>query len=292
MSRGISHFHVKGRRSAYSLQAPTLQFGFSWMIAALVSVTGKKGSPQRSRESQVHWETSTFCQELNMELTRTRMHARKEPRRFKTITPAVGPTRCSYEDPSIFALLTDDDLVKAAQSGDHEAFAELCRRHAQAARKKILGIVRHQEDAEDALQETLLRAYANLGRFRRSCKFSTWITAIGINTALMVIRKRKTRREADMDGTEGSTWDVTNQAPDPERCVAKAQIILFLRKKLHALPPKMQEVMTSYYSNDYTLQETADALGISVAAVKSRLLRGRRRLRSSFERKGLLDSQP
>jgi RNA polymerase sigma-70 factor (ECF subfamily) len=138
----------------------------------------------------------------------------------------------------------------------------------------------------------LLRAYANLGRFRQSCKFSTWITAIGINAALTVIRKRKTRREADMeqDGTEGSTWDAVDQAPHPERCVAKGQIILFLRKKINALPPKMQEAMTSYYGNDCSLQETADALGISVAAVKSRLLRGRRSLRSSFERKGLLDS--
>jgi RNA polymerase sigma-70 factor, ECF subfamily len=203
---------------------------------------------------------------------------------------AIGPPRHSHDEPLVNTLRTDDDLVQAAQSGDHEAFAELCRRHAQPVRRRILGIVRHQEDAEDALQETLLRAYANLGRFRRSCKFSTWITAIGINAALAVIRKRKTRREADMelDGIEGSTWDVVDQGPDPERCVAKGQIILFLRKKLHALPPKMQEVVTSYYGNEYSLQEAADTLGISVAAVKSRLLRGRRSLRSSFERKGLL----
>ena len=202
----------------------------------------------------------------------------------------MGTLRHSHDGASINTLRTDDDLLKAAQSGDHEAFAELCRRHTQAARQKILAIVRHQEDAEDALQETLLRVYANLGKFRQSCKFSTWITAIGINAALMVIRKRKTRREADMglDGTEGSTWDIADQAPDPERCVAKGQIVLFLRKKLQALPPKMQEVVTSYYGDENSLQEAAEALGISVAAVKSRLLRGRRSLRSSFERKGLL----
>jgi RNA polymerase sigma-70 factor (ECF subfamily) len=219
------------------------------------------------------------------------MHAQKEPPQFNTITLTVGPTRYSDEDSFVF-LRTDDDLVEAAQSGDHEAFAELCRRHAQAIRRRIFGIVRHQEDTEDALQETLLRAYANLGRFRQSCKFSTWITAIAINAALMVIRKRKTRREADveLDGTEGSTWNVADQAPDPERCVAKGQVILFLLKEIHALPPKMQEVVTSYYGHDYSLQEAAEALGISVAAVKSRLLRGRRKLRSSFKRKGLLGS--
>jgi RNA polymerase sigma-70 factor, ECF subfamily len=182
--------------------------------------------------------------------------------------------------------------VQAAQLGDHEAFAELCRRHAQAARQRILAIVRHQEDAEDAMQETLLHAFTNLGRFRQSCKFSTWITAIGINAALTVIRKRTSRRESDIEpySPDEPAWDIADQAPDPERRVAKAQIILLLRKELHGLPPKMQEVVTSYYGHDYSLQEAADELGISLAAVKSRLLRGRRSLRSSLERKGLLDA--
>jgi RNA polymerase sigma-70 factor (ECF subfamily) len=227
-----------------------------------------------------------------MELKKTMRRTRNEFRRLKTGTLAEWPTHRSHKEPSIFALRTDDDLVQEALSGDKEAFAELCRRHAQAIRRRILAIVRHQEDAEDATQETLLRAYVNLERFRQSCKFSTWITAIGINAALAVIRKRKSRRESDIEpsGPDEPGWDVADRAPDPERRVAKAQIILLLRKELHGLSPKMQEVVTGYYGHDYSLQEVADALGISVAAVKSRLLRGRRRLRSSFERKGLLDS--
>jgi RNA polymerase sigma-70 factor, ECF subfamily len=205
---------------------------------------------------------------------------------------AIGPPHHGHDEGLVNTPRTDDDLVQAAQSGDHEAFAELCRRHAQPVRRRILGILRHQEDAEDALQETLLRAYANLGRFRRSCEFSTWITAIGINVALMVIRKRKTRRELDIEphSPDEPAWDIADQAPDPERRVAKAQIILLLRKEVHGLPPKMQEVVTSYYGHDYSLQQAAEALGISVPAVKSRLLRGRRSLRSSFEQKGLLSS--
>jgi RNA polymerase sigma-70 factor, ECF subfamily len=220
------------------------------------------------------------------------MRTRNESRQFKTGRLAEGSTHCSHKKPAIFALLTDNDLVQAAQSGDHEAFAELCRRHAQAARRRILAIVRHQEDAEDALQETLLRAYANLGRFRQSCKFSTWITAIGRNAALGVLRKRRFRRESAIEphSPDEPGWEIADQAPDPERTVAKAQIILLLRSELHGLSPKMQEVVTSYYGQEYSMQEAANALGISVAAVKSRLLRGRRSLRSSLERKGLLDS--
>ncbi len=227
-----------------------------------------------------------------MELERTMMRTRSESRRFTTGTLAEGSTHCSRKKPSIFAQRTDDDLIQAAQSGDHEAFAELCRRHAQVARQRILGIVRHHEDAEDALQETLFRAYANLGRFRHSCKFSTWITAIGINAALSVIRRRKSRRESDIESynPDERGLDIADQAPDPERRAAKAQIILLLRKELRGLSPKMQEVVTTYYGQDYSLQEAADALGISVAATKSRLLRGRRSLRSSFKQKGLLDS--
>ena len=204
----------------------------------------------------------------------------------------MEPPRYSHDEPFAIALRTDDDLIQAARSGDDEAFAELCRRHTQTARQRIFSIVRHQEDAEDAMQETLLRAYLNLGRFRRACKFSTWMTAIGINAALTVIRKRKSRRESDIEPSSPNepAWDIVDQTPDPEHRVAKSQIILILRKELLGLPLNMQEAVASYYEHDHSLQEAADALGISVGAIKSRLLRGRRSLRSSFERKGLLDS--
>jgi len=211
---------------------------------------------------------------------------------LKGFSLSSGLPRYSHDEPLLITQRTDDDLVQAAQSGDHEAFAELCRRYAQTARQRILAIVRHHEDAEDAMQETLLRAYVNLGKFRQSCKFSTWITAIGINAALTVIRKKKSRRESDIEphSPNEPAWAIVDQAPDPERRIAKAQIILLLRKELHGLSPKLQEVVTSYYGHDHSLQEAADGLGISVAAVKSRLLRGRRRLKSSFERKGLLNA--
>jgi RNA polymerase sigma-70 factor (ECF subfamily) len=187
---------------------------------------------------------------------------------------------------------TDDELILGAQLGDHEAFAELCLRHTSAARKKIFSIVRHREDAEDALQETLLRAYANLGRFRQSAKFSTWITAIGVNAALTVLRKKKSRRERDVQPSnpDEPSWDIADQTPNPEHRTAKKQMMLLLRTELEALPPKIQEVVTDYYDQDYSLQEAADVLGLSVPAVKSRLLRGRRSLRTSLEQKGLASS--
>jgi RNA polymerase sigma-70 factor, ECF subfamily len=227
-----------------------------------------------------------------MELERTKTRTRNEAQRFKMVRLAMNLPRYGHDELLVTSLRTDSDLIQAARADDHEAFAELCRRHTKTARQKILAIVRHEEDAEDAMQETLFRAYRNLGQFRQSCKFSTWITAIGINAALSVVRKRKSRRESDIEpySPDGVGWDIADQALDPERRLAKAQIILLLRKELHGLSPKMQEVVTGYYDNDYSLQEAADAFGLSVPAVKSRLLRGRRILKSSLERKGLLNS--
>ena len=229
-----------------------------------------------------------------MEINRTAMHTQNEFRQSQMTPAATGPTHCNLDTPEVFELRADDDLIQAAKLGDRDAFAELCRRHSQFARQKILSIVRHREDAEDALQETLLCAFSNLGSFRQSSKFSTWITAIGINAALTVLRKRKSRREIDIEPNSSGevVWDFIDEAPDPERSVATRQLLLLLQTELHALPPQTREVMTSCFGQDHSRQEAADALGMSVAAFKSRLLRGRRSLRSSFEQKGVLSSCP
>src|SRR6202000_1039765 len=96
--------------------------------------------------------------------------------------------------PCLLAV-SDDQLLSAAQDGDDRAFEELCRRHSSRARKVIVHIVRNRDDAEDALQDTLLRAFTHIASFRRSCKFSTWLTTIATNAALMVLRKRRNAKE-------------------------------------------------------------------------------------------------
>jgi hypothetical protein len=90
---------------------------------------------------------------------------------------------------------SDDDLITAAQYGDQQAFVELCGKCAFMVKSKISKIARNQEEAEDALQDTLMRAYSHLKSFRRSCKLSTWLTTIGANSALMILRKRRARGE-------------------------------------------------------------------------------------------------
>jgi RNA polymerase sigma-70 factor, ECF subfamily len=179
------------------------------------------------------------------------------------------------------AEASDDDLVTAAQHGDQKAFAELCGRYSALTKQKIFMIVRNHEDAEDALQDTLLRAYTHLTTFRGSCKFSTWLTAIGVNSALMLIRKQKLRRET------AELREPLDRSPGPEGIYLKQQAILHLRREVEKLRPSLRSVVNHYYGCECSLKETAKAQEISLRAAKSRLLRGRAKLRSSLAGYGI-----
>jgi RNA polymerase sigma-70 factor (ECF subfamily) len=192
----------------------------------------------------------------------------------------------------IYSQASDDDLVTAAQRGDQQAFVELCGRHSSLTKKKILRIVRNHEDAEDALQDTLLRAYTHLTSFRRSCKFSSWLTTIGVNSALMIMRKRRVRRENHASPCSPDTEIFELQEPvdrslGPEGICFKQQAILLLRREVEKLHPSLRSVVNHYYGSECSLEEAAKAEEISLAAAKSRLLRGRVRLRSSLARYGI-----
>jgi RNA polymerase sigma-70 factor, ECF subfamily len=185
------------------------------------------------------------------------------------------------------SYMSDDDLITAAQRGDQQAFVELCGRHSTVTKKKIFSIVRNHEDAEDALQDTLLRAYTHLTSFRRSCKFSSWLTTIGVNSALMIIRKRKVRREtyastSSLDTGTQALHEPADRSLGPEGNYLKQQAILLLRREVEKLQPSLRSVVNHYYGSECSLEEAAKAQEISLAAAKSRLLRGRASLRSSL----------
>jgi RNA polymerase sigma-70 factor, ECF subfamily len=192
--------------------------------------------------------------------------------------------------------VSDDDLITAAQRGNQKAFVELCGRYSSIVKKKILRIVRNQEDAEDALQDTLLRAYTHVTSFRRACKFSSWLTAIGVNSALMIVRKRKSRRETSASTSSLDPGTVELQEPvdrslGPDGIYFKQQANLLVRREVEKLCPTLRSVVNHYYGSECSLEESAKALDISLSATKSRLFRGRVRLRSSLESYGMLKSR-
>ncbi|UWZ85207.1 RNA polymerase sigma factor [Occallatibacter riparius] len=189
---------------------------------------------------------------------------------------------------SDYHLASDEDLLTAARSSDELAFAELCGRYRKSLYKVASRIVRHREDAEDVVQDTFFRAYLHLGYFRGTCRFSSWLTRIAINTALMLLRRRRSRPEVPCDqrGNEERKWEIRefpDPSPNPEQAYEERQTHDKLSRAVTRLPPAHRSVMIQHLAHEKSMQEIADTIGISVAATKSRLLRARLRIRSAME---------
>jgi RNA polymerase sigma-70 factor (ECF subfamily) len=182
---------------------------------------------------------------------------------------------------------TDDILVADTKLGDHHAFAELWTRHSKTAFKMAYRITRNRDDAEDAIQDTWMKAYAHLNTFDGRAKFSTWLTRIAINSSLMILRRKRSRPESSMEITDGDTWqhfEIADQAKNAEEVYAAHERLELLRRAIGCLQPLLRNVVEIHQSNDRSVKEIAELAGISVSATKSRLLRARKALRRAFER--------
>lgn len=180
----------------------------------------------------------------------------------------------------------DQRLVYAAQGGSQPAFAELCWLHSPRIYRTIFAITRNKEDAEDTLQETMLRAYRGLNSFQGRSSFTSWLTQIAVNSSLMVLRKRRTRPEMSLDHPSdaedaGNPFEFKDKAPNPEESYDQLQRLLKLIKAIGRLDPPLRRVVEIQILGECTVQETAKILGISKAAAKSRLFRARTRLTAS-----------
>src|SRR6202789_2360337 len=180
---------------------------------------------------------------------------------------------------------TDEVLVAAAKSGDHSAFAELWTRHSNTAFKMAYRIMGNRDDAEDAIQDAWMKAYVHLKTFDGRAKFSTWLTRITINSALMTLRKKRAHRETRMEVTNGETWQywkITDQTKDVEELYAGNERIENLRQAICLLRPSLRNVVEIHQLNDRSVKEIAELAGLSFAATKSRLRRARIILRGAL----------
>lgn len=184
------------------------------------------------------------------------------------------------------SLLRDDALVLAAQAGDEHAFAELWSRHSAMTLRVLLRVTKNREDAEDALQETFLKAFAHLGRFEARAKFSTWLTRIALNSGLMILRRRRSRPTLSMDtqleGGGWQQWDFEDGSLNAEGSYMKAERAAVVASALKRLRPTLANVTQHQLNNHCSVAETAEYLGLSVPATKSRLLRARIAMRESL----------
>jgi RNA polymerase sigma-70 factor, ECF subfamily len=180
---------------------------------------------------------------------------------------------------------TLEDLVQSAQAGSHDAFGLLKRRYAGRMFKQIISITRHHEDAEDALQDALCKAYVALPLFERRCHIYTWLSRIAINCALMKVRKRKGLREISLnDQDPADDQEPLRDLPDPkwspEEICGAEEWLRHITTASRKLDPISRRVLMMRANNDSTLEEIADVLNVSVSAAKARLYRARHSLRA------------
>ena len=180
----------------------------------------------------------------------------------------------------------DIDLLTQARAGSNAAFEEIQRFYSPRLYRRIHSITRNREDAEDALQDTFLHAFAALNSFQGKSQFSTWLTRIAINAALMTIRRRRSRPEVSFEqqsesGEDIASFDVVDVALNPEQfCLRKQQYCSMLRA-IERLDPKSRSVVAFWVSKGCSMREAAHSLNLSLATVKSRVYRARKRLTRS-----------
>jgi RNA polymerase sigma-70 factor (ECF subfamily) len=205
------------------------------------------------------------------------------------VTPSTPPA-VAATDPN-----DEGTLVAQAQAGDTAAFTELVNRYQRKIYRLAKHITQNDEDAEDVLQDAFLKAYEHLSGFHGQSKFYTWIVRIAVNESLMKLRKRKGDRFVSLDepietGEEEVKREVAVWEGNPEQQYSQDELQRILDEAVESLKPDFRTVFMLRDIEEMSTEETAETLGISVPAVKSRLLRARLALREKltrqFKRKG------
>jgi len=182
---------------------------------------------------------------------------------------------------SCLSQLHDDLLVSAARSGNRDAFVELYNRHARKVLPSIYRITKNREDAEDAFQDAVLRAFVHMKSFEGRSNFTSWLTRIATNSALMVLRKRRSGTEISIeqmcdDSASPRTWEPPDHAETPEAHYARKEREQLLWKAIERLPGIFRAAVELQQAQEYSTTQVAEELGISISAAKSRLMRARR----------------
>ena len=187
---------------------------------------------------------------------------------------------------------SEQALVMAAQAGKSGAIDELLARHRRAMFRAARRFTENQEDAEDLVQDAMLRAFVNIGRFRKESRIGTWLVAIVNNAALSLKRRTKLARWLSIDDRNGQKrvegWDFPDTARNPEQEVIRLELLQVLRKGISRQREIHQVVMQACVFDEQPTREAARLLGLTPGATKSHLYRARRSLADSLDKKELV----
>jgi RNA polymerase sigma-70 factor (ECF subfamily) len=178
----------------------------------------------------------------------------------------------------------DEELVRRVQQGDQEAFGVLAERHHKNVYWVVEGILHNQADSEEVLQEAFLKAFDHIRDFRGDSRFATWLIRIAINEAHMRLRKYKPGRydsiDEEPDGDrEFRPRELTDWRPNPEETFAKEELAGLLNKGIQSLPSLYRQIFLLRDVQHLSTEEAAQALGLTIPAAKTRLLRARLMMR-------------
>jgi RNA polymerase sigma-70 factor, ECF subfamily len=191
--------------------------------------------------------------------------------------------------PSTIVREDEAQLVSAAKAGDTHAFEELVNRYERKIFRLGMNITQNKEDAEDVMQDAFLKSYQNLDRFQGDSRFYTWLVRIAVNEALMKLRKRRPNQVSldepiTDDGLDSVFREIEDWGPSPEKKFAQIELNEILTGVIGELDPIFRVAFLLRDVEGLSTEETAQILGISVAAVKSRLLRARLKLRQKLNK--------
>ena len=180
------------------------------------------------------------------------------------------------------ATISDEVLIQNARAGNTNHFGELVRRHSRRVYGISFRVLKNREDAEDNLQNSFCKAFGKIQQFEGKSRFTTWLTRIAINEALMTLRKRRLERLTFCANTDGDTEvresrpEIRDSGADPERlCLTKE----LATKAVGALQPTLKRTFMLQHAEGWTSQELAEALDVTKDTVKSRIFRARLRMR-------------
>lgn len=204
-------------------------------------------------------------------------------REFRPSKKANLPAPAFRQRSSEAAQDPDLETVRQVQQGNADAFESLIERHGQRVYRVLAGILADPEEARDAMQDTFLKAYQHVGAFEGRARFSTWLICIATNTALQRLRERRPAESLDEGGEEDfRPRQVQSWVDNPEQVYSKAQIKMLVESGVRRLPAKYRTVLVLRDIQQLSTEEAAEALGLGVPALKSRLLRARLMLREAL----------
>ncbi len=179
--------------------------------------------------------------------------------------------------------LLDAQLVGLAKQGDRDAFGELILRHRRRCANLATAILRHRGEAEEETQNACWKAFKHIDQFHGQAEFSTWLLRIVENQCLMLLRHRRLAQFVHLDDIEPERGSAPVQLPapdaDPEGALGKREVLRVLQSEIRSIPPLLRTVLVMRDVEELPVTDLASRLGITVAAVKSRLLRARAELR-------------